>query len=134
MHIVDLYPTLLNLAGASLEQTLPLDGMDILRCLTEGRPSPRKEILHNSTPSNGAIRIGDWKLIVRDSRGAEGESANPKKKKRAATQPTMELYDLAADPFEKCDLATQRPEKLKELRARYDALARQAAKPKNLPD
>ena len=134
MHIVDLYPTLLKLAGASLKQDLPLDGMDILPCLTEGRPSPRKEILHNSTPSNGAIRLGDWKLIVHDSRGAAGESASPKKKKRAAAEPKVQLFNLAEDPCEKNDLSSQQTEKLKELRARYDFLAQQAVKPKNQQD
>lgn len=29
MHIVDWYPTLLNLAGVSTEQPLQLDGLDI---------------------------------------------------------------------------------------------------------
>jgi len=137
MHMVDLYPTLLNLAGASLKQELPLDGMDVLACLTEGTLSPRKEILHNITPSTGALRMGDWKLVVNGSAPASDDEAvaQPKankKKKRAAGAEAVELFNLADDPYEKNDLSSIQPEKLKELRLRYDRMARQASHPKNV--
>jgi len=139
MHIVDLYPTLLKLAGASLAQKLPLDGMDILPCLTEGKPSPRKEILHNSTPFNGAIRVGDWKLVVNgdapdpaDGEAAATQTKAKKKQKRQQAGGAVELFNLADDPYEKNDLSAKQPEKVKELRQRYDALAKQAMPPKNV--
>jgi len=139
IHIVDLYPTLLKLAGASLQQKLPIDGMDVLPCLTEGKPSPRKEILHNSTPFNGAIRVGDWKLVVNgsapdleDEPGAQPKSK--KKQKRRAADGSVELFNLADDPYEKNDLSAQQPLKVKELRQRYEALAKQAVKPQNVKD
>ncbi len=34
VHVVDLYPTLLKLAGGSLEQPLPLDGVDMWEVFT----------------------------------------------------------------------------------------------------
>ncbi len=64
LHIVDLYPTLLRLAGAKLQQKLPLDGRDAWAAITEGKASPHTEILLNSTPNTGAIRVGDWKLVL----------------------------------------------------------------------
>ncbi len=139
IHIVDLYPTLLKLAGASLQQKLPIDGMDVLPCLTEGKPSPRKEILHNTTPFNGAIRVGDWKLVVNGSApDLEDEpGAQPKAKKiqkRRPAENAVELFNLADDPYEKNDLSAQQPQKVKELRQRYEALAKQAVKPKNVKD
>src|SRR5205823_3095232 len=82
LHIVDWYPTLLRLAGASLEQKLPLDGKDAWPTITKG--------------------------------------------KKAGVQ----LYNLADDPGEKKDLAAARPDKVKQLRALYDKLARQAVAPK----
>ncbi len=140
IHVVDWYPTLLKLAGASPEQKLPLDGRDIWRTITAGQPSPHDEILLNSEPQRGAIRVGDWKLVLRGGASDAGEEgdAPPKKqkgKKARAQQAgeSLELFNLATDPFEKQNLATERPEKLKELRARYDALARQAAPPRNQP-
>src|SRR5262245_42057809 len=75
LHMVDWYPTLLNLAGASLQQKLPLDGLDAWPTITAGKPTPHKEILHNTTPGNGAIRVGDWKLVLNGNRGEEGGEA-----------------------------------------------------------
>ena len=53
-----------------------------------------------------AVFFGDWKLIA--------PHANPQGK--------AELYDLAADPYERHDLAAEQPAKLAEMRARFVAL------------
>ncbi len=50
LRMVDWYPTLLKLCGGKAEQKLPLDGLDIWPTLTEGKPSPHKAILINTTP------------------------------------------------------------------------------------
>lgn len=125
-HVVDWYPTLLKLTGASLKQKLPLDGKDIWPCITQNKPSPRNEILMNTTPDAGALRVGDWKIVLH----------RPKKKKAkgvSSGEMKVELFNLADDPSEKKNVADENPEKLKELRARYDTLARQAVAPKNEP-
>jgi arylsulfatase A-like enzyme len=137
LHIVDWYPTLLKLAGASVDQKLPLDGRDIWPVLTQGKPSPHDEILLNTSPRAGAIRVGDWKLVINGATGTseeDDESPAPARRKKAARQnqpQKVELFNLAQDLSEKHDLAAEKPEKVKELRARYDALAKQAAKPSN---
>jgi arylsulfatase A-like enzyme len=60
MHAVDWYPTLLKLAGASLEQKLALDGLDVWPMLTQGAKSPHDAILlAGMLPSRMAIRMGD---------------------------------------------------------------------------
>lgn len=136
MHISDWYPTLLNLAGASLKQKLPLDSFDLWPSLTQNKPSPREEILFNSTPYNGAIRIGDWKLVVGGNHSeVDGEAPDAKVKKgknKKAAGDTLELFNLHDDPSEKNNLAEKNPGKVKELRQRYEQLAKQAVKPKNL--
>jgi hypothetical protein len=81
--------------------------------------------------------MGDWKLVVNGSAPASDDEAGAqpkanKKGKRAAGAEAVELLSLADDPSEKNNLAAQQPDKLKQLRARYDTLARQAARPKNL--
>jgi hypothetical protein len=82
--------------------------------------------------------VGDWKLLVNGSQSdpEEEAGAQPKAKKKQKRQQQagakVELFNLADDPYEKNDLAAKQPEKLKELRARYDALAKQAVPPKNL--
>lgn len=121
MHIVDWYATLLKLAGAPLQQPLPIDGVDVWPTIAKNEPSVRTEILHNHEPDRAAIRQGNWKLIVH----------TPQKKKDKQAGPTIELFDIAADPFERNNLAEREPDKVRELQARIDFYARQAAPPKN---
>ncbi|MFT7662554.1 MAG: arylsulfatase B, partial [Planctomycetota bacterium] len=84
LHIVDFYPTLLTLAGGSLEQPLALDGVDIWKTLTLEEPSPHEEIVLYMSQTRSAIRRGDWKIMK-----------NNKK---------VELFNLADDPVEANDL------------------------------
>ena len=140
LHMVDWYPTLLKLAGAPAEQKLPLDGRDAWPAITEGAPSPHEAILYNTTPANGAIRVGDWKLVMNGQVGAnDNEDGDaPKKKKKAKGKPAaakaqVELFNLATDPSEKTNLAAQQPEKVAELKARLEELAAQAVPPKSKP-
>jgi len=129
LHIVDWYPTLLKLAGASLEQKLPVDGRDLWPTLTAGAPSPHDAILINASPKKGALRAGDWKLVVN---GQAAESDDGEATTTASTN-SVELFHLANDPGEKTNLAAQQPDKVRELRARYEAFARQQVAPKAKP-
>lgn len=122
LHIVDWYPTLIKLAGGSLDQPLPIDGKDIWPVLTAGKPSPHEEILLNvnrvppERPAaarwSGLIR-GDWKVLIDRNEG----------------RPKHELYNLADDPREQTNLAGQHPEKLKEMLGRLSRYEAQAAEP-----
>ena len=98
MHITDLYNTFVSMGGGSLEQELPLDGMDMSSVILEGRESPRDEIIFEVSQSVRfpAMRKGDYKLI--------GE----------------ELYNLTEDPAEQNNLAESHPEVLAELKKRVE--------------
>lgn len=122
---VDWYPTLIKLAGGSLEQRLPLDGKDIWPVLTEGAKTPHDALLLCGTsPSRTAIRCGDWKLLVGASENGAEEVADD------ATVPKhLELYNLATDLGEKNNLATSNSEKVSELRGRLDAWMKDAVPP-----
>ena len=126
MHIVDLYPTLLNITGASLKQTHPLDGRDLSGIILAGQTDPEREILLNASPYSGALRKGDWKIVLNGSVGALG---TPKDKLMTdkSSKPDIELFNLANDLGEKNDLAVSHPEKAKELLERYWFYAEQAA-------
>jgi len=126
MHAVDWYPTLLKLAGASLEQKLAPDGLDVWPVLTQGAKSPHDAILMaGNSPSRATIRVGDWKLLLNaDEQNAEdtapgGEKATGK----------VELYNLAEDIGESKDLAASQPEKVTQMRTRLDAFLKDAVPP-----
>ncbi len=142
LHMVDWYPTLLKLAGVSQTQPLPLDGRDAWPAITQGAPSPHEDILNNITGSGGAVRAGDWKIVVNgqftDAEESAGGAAAPKKKgkKKAGAKktaaaakvagPHVELFNLKSDPYEKTNLAEAEPAKLAEMQARLDAYTRAA--------
>ena len=109
LHMVDVMPTLLALAGAKPNPAdKPLDGMDIWATVAEGRPSPHDEILVNVEAFRGAIIKGKWKLV-----------------KVALLPGKTELFDLTADPGEKTNVADQNPEVVRDLETRLIAYAKQ---------
>ena len=124
MHIVDWRPTLQKLCRVQSDDSLPMDGVNIWPTLVDGAASPHKIILLNSTPKAGAVRTGDWKLIV--SRAAQ----NGKKKQARRRGQLVQLFDLRNDPYEKVNLANEQPDKVKELRRALARLADEAVPPK----
>ncbi len=141
LHIVDLFPTFLKLAGGSPVQSLPFDGRDILPVIAAGQPSPHEDLLLNSTPREGALRKGDWKIVIngfdsvqgtRDiATGARIPGGGAAAKARPREQ-KVELFNLRDDPGETKDLASVNPEVLRDLRVRYEAYAKSAATPRQL--
>ena len=108
---VDLYPSLLELAGAKPEAGYPLDGVSYVSLLkASGEGTLSREALYwhfpgylgaganswRTTPA-GAIRSGDYKLLEFFEDGH------------------VELYDLKKDLSQKNDLAKSNPDKAKEL-------------------
>lgn len=128
MHMVDWYPTLIKQAGGSLEQKLPVDGLDVWPMLTKQAASPHDAILSVSTqgPSRAAVRMGDWKLIVDGGADAATPPGKKKGKKAAGKYESVALYDLSADPSEAKNLATAEPERVKAMRARLAELTKDA--------
>ena len=107
--MVDIMPTALALAGGKANPPdKPLDGKDIWATVAEGQPSPHDDILVNVEAFRGAIIKGNWKLV-----------------KIALLPGKTELFDLAADPGEKNDVAGQNPEVVRDLEARLLAYAKQ---------
>lgn len=128
MHMVDWYPTLIKQAGGSLEQKLPIDGLDVWPMLTKQAASPHDAILSVSTqgPSRAAVRMGDWKLLVDGGADDVAPSGKKKGKKSAGKYEQVALYDLSADPSEAKNLADAQPERVKTMRARLAELLKDA--------
>jgi arylsulfatase len=117
MHVADVMPTLLELAGARYPQTLagrelpPLIGKSWGPVLAGQAESPRTEqdVLAWEIFGNRALRQGDWKLRWEYKPFGKGD---------------WELFDVARDPAERKDLAAERPDKLKALIALWDGYVR----------
>ncbi|EDY21374.1 sulfatase [Chthoniobacter flavus Ellin428] len=108
--LYDFMPTLMTAAGLDVAHTVgPLDGVNILPLLTGGTIPPRTLYWHFPNYTNqgskpaGAIRDGEWKLIQDDETG------------------NLELYNIAADPGEKNDLAKSQSARVSELQGKLAA-------------
>jgi arylsulfatase A-like enzyme len=110
LHMVDVMPTMLALAGGTASPTHPMDGRDMWPTIAEGKPSPNEDILINVEAFRGAVRKGQWKLI-----------------KVALLPGKTELFDLANDPGEKINVAAQHPDIAADLEARLLAYAKEQA-------
>ncbi len=121
MHIVDLFPTLLQLTHMAPLPAKPLDGRDVWPTIAEGKPSPHAFLLHNLTPFSAALRMGDWKLLRNGGHGANAITG-PK-------NDTWELFNIAEDPHEEHDVAAENTEVVTRLKAQLEALAAEAAPP-----
>ena len=65
MHVVDMFPTLARLAGPTSSRENRSTGIDVWPTISEGKPSPRQEIVYNIEPFRAGVREGDWKLVWR---------------------------------------------------------------------
>ena len=132
INSVDLYPTLLEIAGAAAPADYPLDGHSYAGLLTSPADTTRKQdALYWHFPGYlgsgghtwrtlpaGAIRAGDWKLIEFFEDGR------------------LELYDLRNDVGERNNLAANMPEKVDKLHGMLKAWRKSVAAPMptNNPD
>ena len=98
LYVGDWFPTLAALTCAKLEQDPRWDGLDRWKVLTGEEATPAPRTVYIAHPQGRALRHGDWKIVA------------PNKAKPM-------LFNLAADPYEKDDLATKEPKRLAELRA-----------------
>jgi arylsulfatase A-like enzyme len=107
---VDLYPTLVELAGADAPPDYTLDGVSLVGLLKGEQKSLDRDALYWHFPGYlgasgkqwrtkpvGVIRAGDWKLMEQFEDGS------------------LELYNLREDLSETRNLAASEPEKARDL-------------------
>lgn len=106
--IMDIYPTVLSVAGVAIPKGKVLDGSD-LKQLASGKKDPKHRddfLMHFPHENYGyyhtVYRKGDWKLIY------YYHPENPE-------NPEYKLYNIAKDPYENNDLASSEKPRLKEM-------------------
>lgn len=108
-HIIDLVPTLLELAGGRPPREWkgapvpPAPGKSLVPALAADATIPRDNLwwLHEE---NRAFRVGDWKIV------AAGEDS------------PWELYDLSTDRSETRNQAAEMPDRVREMAALWSRL------------
>jgi len=110
---IDLFPTLVALAGGELPTDRPIDGRNILPMLTDGAPSPHEALFLFDTDRLVAVRSGQWKLVVESQYRAAVTSFDTQPSYYA---PNGLLFDLARDPSETYSYTREYPEVVRELR------------------
>jgi arylsulfatase len=110
-HLVDIVPTLLDVAGARKPTELggyavpPAPGRSLVASFSKDDPQ-LPGYLWWQHENHRAVRAGDWKLVAL----AKGE---------------WELYDLSKDRGESNNLAQKHPERVKELEALWEVQAKE---------
>lgn len=114
---IDFYKTFCELAGVDVPINIQqIDGRSLVPLLEDPSAEwPDRELIAHkgrwpkgTDPNeyqyrNAAIRTQQWRMVM------NGDSKNE-----------FELYDIARDPYEKDDVASQNPEVVDDLMARYD--------------
>ena len=119
-HVIDIAPTLLDLAGldvAADSGAPPFEGVSLAATFARD-DAPLHEAVWFYHQGNRALRKGHWKILhtveTRDDGWAQvaaRENARPG---------DWELYDLSADRAEQNNLAAERPEIVRELAGLWD--------------
>jgi arylsulfatase A len=120
---LDLFATCAELLGAKLPENAAEDSSSML-ALLRGLSAPadrRSSLVHHSAEGEFAIREGKWKLILcPGSGGWSPPTRSPSPWTQAKVDsfeglPPFQLYDLAADPAEKKNLAAEHPDVVQRL-------------------
>jgi arylsulfatase len=105
-HVIDLVPTLMDLAGVKAPETIdgltvpPMHGRSLVPVMRDLQASTPHESLWFYHDGHRGLIAGDWKLVARHGREPE-------------------LYQISTDPCETRDLAAQHPDKVRELDAMF---------------
>lgn len=105
---MDLYPTILKLAGASLPSNVTLDGVDMFPLLTGKTVSVRDKMFFYTRDKLYAVRKGPWKahFITRRSYSKEAPVEHE----------VPLLFNLESDPSEKYEVSADHPDIIESLK------------------
>lgn len=109
VNAMDLFPTVLALAGVPLPAERVIDGVDVSKLLLEGAALPERPFFYYRGLELFACRLGDFKAHFRTQAGY------------GQPQPELHepplLFNLAHDPSERFNIAAQHPEVVARIQA-----------------
>jgi arylsulfatase A-like enzyme len=111
---LDIFPTALGAAGVEDVADYRLDGTDLRPYLEGAKPGAPHEYLFWRSGPNGAVRHGQWKLLMSGSG-------------------LTRLYDADGDPGESKDLSAQQPELVRKMKEAFARWGREMAEPRESP-
>lgn len=117
VHVIDLYPTILEAAGVKRPEVYrghklkPVEGASIVSTFGDTN-APTRTSQYFELGGQRAYLDGNWRLATRHERGKPFE------------EDVWELYDLSKDPNEMNNLAAEHPDKVKELLDKWNADAK----------
>lgn len=106
--VMDIYPTVLSVAGLQVPKTHRVDGRDLKKLLQGKRDKKHRDdfLMHFPHEHRGSYfttyRKGDWKLIYYYHPETTGI-------------PSCKLFNLADDPYETTDLSAKEPRMVRRL-------------------
>jgi arylsulfatase len=115
-HLIDLMATCVDVAGAHYpaefrgQAIKPMEGRSLTPAFAD--EAIDREAIYWEHKGNRAVRVGKWKLVAKGRSGQDDV--------------TWELYDIDADRSELHDLASQQPDRVREMAALWRAYAERA--------
>ena len=125
---IDLLPTFAKLVGVTPPQDRVLDGRDITSLMFDPKAGPVRDthLYFAANSSLAAIRQGEWKLLL-SAPNRNGKAKQGKARDKAATNEAEAmgplLFNLATDPGETKNVASDQPEIVAKLKS--EALRRE---------
>ncbi|PQO26421.1 arylsulfatase [Blastopirellula marina] len=121
-HVIDIAPTILDLADIKVEQSQgpPMSGKSLKPAFSSDGVVVHDELWFYHE-GNRALRQGNWKIVFADDSNAGRRGVD----KEDATDVTWCLYDLSTDRAEQHDLSEAEPERVKAMATRWDKLRSQ---------
>lgn len=112
--LVDFYATCADIVGFKVPANAAEDSVSLLPILEGKATGPLREALvHHSIDGKFSIRQGQWKLELCPGSGGWSAPRDPQAVKQGL--PSIQLYDMEADPTEQKNVEADHPEVVKRL-------------------
>ena len=118
---IDVMPTILDLVNADHQPERPLDGMSLVKVLTQQEKYSNRTMFWQYGAA-ASMRQGRWKLIVNGGKRLKQKNTpNINWDRPEDHRETVALFDLGVDPGEHVNLANKHPDRVREMQRELDA-------------